>query len=277
MNNSTISGNHGGYGGGGIYNINGITTFNNSTITRNTSGLSFGGGIYSDVGGTVRLQNSIVAGDNTPYYTQEVYGNITSLGYNAIGDAGGFTLGTGDLINVNPNLGQLIGHSGTPRYHPLLSGSPAIDAGNPTGCTDQDGNLLTTDQRGAARVGTCDIGAYEYTTPALAVSLSVVSGSDQSTATTSAFSKPLQAVALDNQGSPVSGVTIDFTAPGSGSSGTFADLGTNTTSAITDEGGVASTSTFTANNRSWYLHRISLSKWAWIGKLQPGTGCSPSK
>jgi hypothetical protein len=44
-------------------------------------------------------------------------------------------------------------------------GSPAIDAGNTNGCTDSDGNLLTTDQRGRPRPdkagGVCDIGAVE--------------------------------------------------------------------------------------------------------------------
>ena len=48
----------------------------------------------------------------------------------------------------------------------LLPGSPAIDAGNPSGCTDDQGNLLKTDQRGQPRpdkedTGGCDMGAYE--------------------------------------------------------------------------------------------------------------------
>jgi hypothetical protein len=34
--------------------------------------------------------------------------------------------------------------------------------GNLAGCTDHSSNPLTTDQRGVARVGVCDIGAYEY-------------------------------------------------------------------------------------------------------------------
>ena len=44
----------------------------------------------------------------------------------------------------------------------LLDGSPAIDAGNPAGCPDFDGVLLTDDQRGQQRpvpVGSrCDMG-----------------------------------------------------------------------------------------------------------------------
>ena len=51
----------------------------------------------------------------------------------------------------------------------LLPGSPAIDAGNPSGCTDSVGQLLTTDQRGQPRpdkedTGGCDMGAYERPT-----------------------------------------------------------------------------------------------------------------
>ncbi len=51
----------------------------------------------------------------------------------------------------------------------LPSGSPAVDAGNPNGCTDNLGHLLKTDQRGQPRpdtedTGGCDIGAYERQT-----------------------------------------------------------------------------------------------------------------
>jgi len=48
------------------------------------------------------------------------------------------------------------------------TGSPAIDAGNPSGCTDGSGHLLKTDQRGMPRPDSddttnprCDMGAYE--------------------------------------------------------------------------------------------------------------------
>jgi hypothetical protein len=47
-----------------------------------------------------------------------------------------------------------------------LDDSPAIDAGNPAGCTDHLGNLLTVDQTGFPRPypqgGRCDIGAFEW-------------------------------------------------------------------------------------------------------------------
>jgi hypothetical protein len=57
-------------------------------------------------------------------------------------------------------------NGGPTQTQALLSGSPAIDAGNPSGCTDGQGHLLKTDQRGMPRrnpedTGGCDIGAYE--------------------------------------------------------------------------------------------------------------------
>jgi hypothetical protein len=50
----------------------------------------------------------------------------------------------------------------------LLRGSQAIDSTiDSLGCVDQTGALLTTDQRGAARVVgvRCDVGAFEYRPP----------------------------------------------------------------------------------------------------------------
>jgi hypothetical protein len=62
-------------------------------------------------------------------------------------------------------LGPLQNNGGSTFTHALITGSPAIDAGNPGGCRDHEDNLLTTDQRGFTRpggsTGLCDIGAYE--------------------------------------------------------------------------------------------------------------------
>ena len=194
------------------------------------------------------LQNTTVA-ENTAGSGSDCWGTIGSAGYNLVGDTSGctLTLGPGDLTDVDTHLGLLVGAPGVPRYHPLLSGSPAIDTGNPAGCTDHLGNPLGTDQRGAARVGRCDIGAYEYTTPGPAASVSAVGGTPQRTLPSSAFGKPLQAAVLDSIGSPVNNVTVTFSAPASGASGTFADTGTFTTTGVTDEGSVATAATFTAN------------------------------
>jgi hypothetical protein len=109
------------------------------------------------------MQKSIRAGngDSSGVTHLDCLGTIVSQGYNLVGSTKDcdFTGITGDLINVDPKLFALIGE---PAFHPLLAGSPAIDAGNPAGCTDHLGNPLNFDQRGVSRVGRCDMGAYEY-------------------------------------------------------------------------------------------------------------------
>jgi hypothetical protein len=71
-------------------------------------------------------------------------------------------------------------------------------------------------------------------------------GTPQNVVVNTAFSLPLVARVLDVSGNPVPGVTVTFTAPGSGASGTFAN-GTAVTTAITNVSGAATVSTFTAN------------------------------
>ncbi|MBZ5596689.1 MAG: hypothetical protein LAN83_00050 [Acidobacteriia bacterium] len=158
LSNSTVSGNvlfRGFPEGGGIYN-GGVATISNSTIAGNTGG--YGGGIF----GTATLQNSIVA--NTPGNC--LGGTMNSLGYNLSSDATCNFTSPGDLNNTDPLLGPLQYNGGPTQTMALPSGSPAVDAGNPSGCTDGLGHLLKADQRGKPRPGTgdtgnCDMGAYE--------------------------------------------------------------------------------------------------------------------
>ena len=165
INNSTFNGNSTGNGntsgvGGVIENFFGTLTINNSTLSGN-SATGFGGGIYTYFG-IVTLQNSIVANNAGG----NCFGTMTSNGYNLSSDGTCNLIGTGDLNNTDPKLGPLGNYGGPTQTQALLSGSPAIDAGNPTGCTDGSGNLLKTDQRGKPRpdkedTGGCDMGAYE--------------------------------------------------------------------------------------------------------------------
>ena len=81
-------------------------------------------------------------------------------------------------------------------------------------------------------------------TPGPAGSITSTSGTGQSTQINTAFSAPLVATVRDAGGNPVSGVTVTFTAPPSGASGSFAG-GVNT--AVTDASGVATSPAFSAN------------------------------
>lgn len=78
--------------------------------------------------------------------------------------------------------------------------------------------------------------------------IAATSGSGQSATVSAAFSSPLAATVTDSGGSPVSGVSVTFTAPSSGASGTFATSGSATESDTTNSSGVATSSAFTANS-----------------------------
>ena len=159
LTNSTLSGNI----GGGISSGNaGTLLINSSTVNGN----SYGWGINLFNDGTVALQNSIVANNLTNDTPENCYGSITSNGYNLSSDGTCNFNAPGDMNNTDPQLGPLQNNGGPTKTMALPSGSPAIDAGNPKGCTDSLGNLLKTDQRGKPRpdpedLGGCDIGAYE--------------------------------------------------------------------------------------------------------------------
>jgi hypothetical protein len=166
ISNSTFSGNTQSStkasGGGGAIANEGSVKISSSTFSGNTGGPD-GGAILNDTG-TATIQNSIFA--NSPS-GGNCSGTLTSLGYNLSSDASCVFSGAGDRNNIDPNLGPLQNNGGPTLTMALLSGSPAIDAGNPAGCTNDKGKLLKTDQRGKARpdkggTGLCDIGSYEW-------------------------------------------------------------------------------------------------------------------
>jgi hypothetical protein len=160
--NSTLNGNTALDENGGAITNDGTLAVFNATFAGNSA--VKGGAIFN--GGAATLQNSIVANSTKG---GNCSGIITSHGYNLSSDATcNFSI-AGDLNNVDPMLGPLKDHGGPTQTLAVQSGSPAIDAGNPSGCTDEAGHLLKTDQRGAPRpdkedVGGCDIGAYERQT-----------------------------------------------------------------------------------------------------------------
>ena len=162
VNNSTISGNTSSGWGGGIGNLGGDVSINNSTVAGNKEIYSYGG--IANYSGTITLQNSITS-NNSPgnCYTRTA---ISSKGYNLSSDTTCNFSSPGDLNNIDPALGPLQNNGGPTDTMALTSGSPAIDAGSPNGCTDSKGHLLKKDQRGKPRpdkedTGGCDMGAYE--------------------------------------------------------------------------------------------------------------------
>ncbi len=184
ITNSTISGNSN-EAGGGIFVATvgggppGVKSFvlTNCTVTANTS-TSGGGGIEA-YQATLNLRNTIVAGNTRAGNASDIrFWNALgeSLGNNLIGTSINFEFGVGqwlgsDRLNQEARLAPLGNYGGATQTHALLPNSPAIDAGNncvltANGCGDNN-PAVTTDQRGAIRVRTVDIGAYEFASRAL--------------------------------------------------------------------------------------------------------------
>lgn len=142
---STVSGNKANSTAGGIFGINGFT-----------------------------LANSIVAGNlKGGDVASDLIGTVTDGGFNLIGTggSGGLVNGTNfNLVGVDPLLGPLADNGGPTPTMALLTGSPAIDAGGPSGPvgTDQRGFTRPFDVTGIANASDGrDIGAFEQQTLSL--------------------------------------------------------------------------------------------------------------
>jgi hypothetical protein len=157
--NSTVSGNRVTNGSGGGIAISGRVDFANVTIAANRA--SSGGGMIRLGTPTLQLRDSIIA-DNVGGDCGGSAGEQTSAHTLDSDGSCGLTAPT-DKPATDPKLGSLADNGGPTLTHALLPGSPAIDAGDPSGCRDYEGVLLDVDQRGVPRPqgARCDIGAYE--------------------------------------------------------------------------------------------------------------------
>jgi hypothetical protein len=120
---------------------------------------------------TILAGNTVVPSGGTAFlhdlYTGTASSNVAkppqyiSLGYNLIQAPGGVTFTSttaGNIYGVDPKLGPLANNGGPTQTMALLTGSPAINAGDP-----DTAGLPATDQRGLPRMvdGRVDIGAFE--------------------------------------------------------------------------------------------------------------------
>jgi len=169
--NTTFTSNHAGKLGGVMvadsYDAGWDIAFVNSTLIGNSAGTS-GGGIYRR-SRLVTLRNTIVALNTAPS-SPDVFGQITSLGYNLIGNKSGANIPAvaGDMFGtsaspINPKLGPLADNGGSTKTRIPASDSPAINAIPSSGAGICGGFSIGLDQRGIARAQefNCDIGAVE--------------------------------------------------------------------------------------------------------------------
>lgn len=179
--NTTISGNTATLPGGigGMY-LDGTMPFVLTHVTVSNNIGDGVGGISCAIPPVCYLRGCVIAGNQAgPAGWPDITQGVLSDGYNLIGNVGGVVFnsnGAGDIYGdpmntstpnagatewptaVDPQLAPLERYSRYAKVHPLLAGSPAIDAGNPV-------TAVPTDQRGRVRpVGLrADMGAYEAT------------------------------------------------------------------------------------------------------------------
>lgn len=159
LTNDTLSGNTAQQEGGGLYNIDTVS-LNNVTVAFNSAGLSGGG--LTNQGGTLSLKNTLVARQTAG---GDCAGTLNSLGFNLDSDQTCGLSQPSDLPGRDPGLDSLDYYGGSTATHRLLPTSPAIDAGNDSGCPTVGQRGLPRPQDGPDEddVPACDIGAVEYT------------------------------------------------------------------------------------------------------------------
>jgi CSLREA domain-containing protein len=159
-NNTAIDVDDGQGLGGGIFANAGLDLVN-VTIADNRAadgGPSVGGGLYQNfAGGPPRTvaRNSLVARNAGGNCGGSVNDPIEITNWLS-DDATCPTVGSGTQVVASAGLGTLANNGGASDTSALLAGSPAINKG---------ASCPATDQRGVAREGACDLGAYEYHAP----------------------------------------------------------------------------------------------------------------
>ncbi len=147
-----------------------------------------------------------------------VSGGVGALKYSATGLPANLT--------INSATGQITGV-------PQSSGTSTVDV------TVSDSNTPTPNV--AHATFTLQV------TQGVPASLVATGGTPQSAQAGTQFSSPLSATVKDSSGNLLSGISVTFTAPASGASGTFAGGGATVT-VTTNSSGVATSTAFTANS-----------------------------
>ncbi len=192
VTNSTFAGNTAYSRGGGIYNQGGNLTVVNTTIVNNgvqirpCSGFcandADGGGIYNM--GSLRLDNSIVAGNTSQLGNPDIAGPVDTANFNIVGNSLIIYRwdGVSPMVVLAGNNGnvavadvsgvvstQLAANGGSAQTLALVAGGPAVDNGSDALCAAAP--VHNVDQRGTIRPqgARCDIGAFDAAIPVNAV------------------------------------------------------------------------------------------------------------
>lgn len=240
ISNSTVYNNSGASYGGGISVAFGVHYITNCTVVKNTSTLE-GGGISVAGGdsskGNIYVKNSIIANNisittKIEDYDDAMNGMTFDNGFNIVEfhNSPGLTnaktisgnqndlFGTG--VFSTPALTSNNTSNGTPTLA-LATGSIAINAGGDS--ANGFVNILRSDQRGFDRVGTIDIGAYEYG----ADSKTIPTVSTTSITTTDGTSAIIGGIVVAEGGTPVSSRGVIYSITSNNANSIISGIGAN--------------------------------------------------
>jgi parallel beta-helix repeat protein len=231
MSNNTLLGNTATYYGGGIHNYGGTTTMSNNTLLGNTAGY-YGGGIYT-YGSTNTVSNNILwankkgAADNVQgadYHSEDTNGNtfknnllqlaasnypVSATGNYAIGIAA-----SGNVFAQDPLFVNAADPDGADDIHRTADDGLALQSSSPAVNTGITGvGIPTTDITGATRIGSPDMGAYEYFNPCpsgttLHVNASVSGGTGDGTSWANAYASLSNALAMAHQCATITTIKV---------------------------------------------------------------------
>lgn len=272
--------------------LNGVTvTFNAPASNGSNATGTFAGGLNTAVTNAQGVATSAVFTANNKVGQYNVTASVNNGALttsftlnNTPGDPSTITLQSGGgqsaQINnpfANPFVVLVKDVGDNPVPNVSVTYTPPANGSNPSGSFAGGVNTATTNAQGLAtsaaftansKVGSYNVAASVTSAPAIttnialtntpgpASSIVVSSGTSQSAQTGQPFANALAALVTDTGANPVSGVTVTFTAPASGASGTFAN-GQITTTAVTNASGIATSSAFTANGTVGGPYQVS--------------------
>lgn len=231
LTDDTFSGNSAYYGGAVYLDTSGVSLLND-TIAHN-DGVEGGGISYPASASSI--QNTIVADNDGLPDTRDCYDGPAGgadLGNNLDSDGSCFSTGgdsttaesAGDLVGVDPLLALPADNGGPVLTDALLPGSPAVGAANASACP-------STDARGVAHAGGCDIGAFQTADADVAVTASGPATAQIGGPVTETF------MVTDNGPAPATGVVLTDALP----------AGTSYFNSTSSQGGCSGTSTVTCD------------------------------
>ncbi len=168
-------------------------------------------------------------------------GNQFSIPFQArVSDAYGNVL-SGITVNFNaPASGASGSFNGGNNNTSAITNGSGIATAPSFSANSLKGNYLVTASTG----GTAATASFSLTNLG-PTTIIAVAGSGQSTNVGTTYPLAFQAKVTDQNGNPLSGIQVNFNAPGSGASGSFG--GSNSSSGFTDFSGVATAPAFSAN------------------------------